>query len=252
MARFFWISRFAMPLELLAPKYLVWMANGLLMTAGVAVLAIVLSTLAGFGLALARDAAHSGWRQLARGYTLVFRNTPLLIQLFFWYFAAPNLLPENAMLWLNTPHRLGLAGFTLGWPSFEFLAGTFGLTLYATAFVAEDIRSGIRGVPRGQYEAAAASGLTRWQMQRHVILPQALRHALAPLFGQYMNIVKNSSLTMGIGLAELSYTSRQVEAASFLTFQAFGIATLGYIGLIAVLDVLARHVQRRVALPVGN
>ncbi|WP_229679252.1 amino acid ABC transporter permease [Silvimonas amylolytica] len=241
-----------MTVELLAPKYLTWMANGLLMTAWIAVIAIVFSTLAGFTLALARDAKKPVWRLLARCYTLVFRNTPLLIQLFFWYFAAPNLLPENTMLWLNTPHPLNLAGCTLGWPSFEFLAGTFGLTLYATAFVAEDIRSGIRGVPKGQYEAAAASGLTRWQMQRHVILPQALRHALSPLFGQYMNIVKNSSLTMGIGLAELSYTSRQVEAASFLTFQAFGVATLGYIGLIAILDVLARQVQQRVALPAGN
>ncbi|WP_229708746.1 amino acid ABC transporter permease [Silvimonas iriomotensis] len=241
-----------MSAELLAPKYLVWMAHGLLMTAWIALIAIACSTLAGFALALARDAQAGVWRGLARIYTLVFRNTPLLIQLFFWYFAAPNLLPETAMLWLNTPHQLQLAGFTLSWPSFEFLAGAAGLSLYATAFVAEDIRSGIRGVPRGQYEAAAASGLTRWQVQRYVILPQALRHVVSPLFGQYMNIVKNSSLTMGIGLAELSYTSRQVEAASFLTFQAFGVATLGYIGLIAVLDVLARQLQQRVALPARN
>ncbi|WP_283148887.1 amino acid ABC transporter permease [Silvimonas soli] len=234
---------------LLSPKYLHWMANGLAMTAWVAFIVIIAATISGFLLALARNSTHRGLRTLATAYVQIFRNTPLLIQLFFWYFGAPNLLPESAMTWLNTPHQWPLPGITLAWPSFEFLAAVFGLTLYATAFIAEDIRSGLRGVPGAQMEAGLSTGLTHWQTLRYIVLPQALRITQPPLFGQYMNIVKNSSLTMGIGLAELSYTSRQVEAASFLTFQAFGVATLGYIGIIALIEALSQFARRRAALP---
>ena len=115
-------------------------------------------------------------------------------------------------------------------------AGFFGLTLYSTAFIAEEIRSGIRGVAGGQKYAAQALGLTGWQAMRYVMLPQALKIALPPLLGQYMNVIKNSSLTMAIGVAELSYASRQVETETLRTFQAFGVATVLYITIIALLE----------------
>jgi len=136
------------------------------------------------------------------------------------------------MQWLNSAHQVG----PLEWPSFEFLAGFFGLTLYSTAFIAEEIRSGIRGVAGGQKYAAQALGLTGWQAMRYVVLPQALKIALPPLLGQYMNVIKNSSLTMAIGVAELSYASRQVETETLRTFQAFGVATVLYIAIIALLE----------------
>jgi polar amino acid transport system permease protein len=131
--------------------------------------------------------------------------------------------------------------------SFELLSALVGLTLYAAAYVGEDIRSGIRGVPEGQTLAALALGLTRAQVLAQVVLPQALRIALPPLLGQYMNIVKNTSLAMAVGLVELSYTSRQVEAETFKTFQAFGFATLLYIVTIGAIEVLAAWAARRQA-----
>ncbi len=97
----------------------------------------------------------------------------------------------------------------------------------------------------GQHLAAAALGLTPLAAFRYVILPQAVRISIPPLFGQYMNIVKNSSLTMAIGVAELSYASRQVDAETFKTFQAFGAATLLYIATIAVIEVALVVYQRR-------
>ena len=148
------------------------------------------------------------------------------------YFAAGQILPSAAMQWLNSAHQVG----PLEWPSFEFLAGFFGLTLYSTAFIAEEIRSGIRGVAGGQKYAAQALGLTGWQAMRYVVLPQALKIALPPLLGQYMNVIKNSSLTMAIGVAELSYASRQVETETLRTFRAFGVATVLYIAIIALLE----------------
>jgi polar amino acid transport system permease protein len=228
----------------LAPKYLAWLAHGFAMTLTLASCVIITATLLGFGLALARSARHAAVSTAAASYVLVFRNSPLIVQLLFWYFGAATLLPESWMTWLNTPHVLALGPLRAGWPSFEFVAGWVGLTCYSTAFIGEEFRAGIRGVRAAQQQAAAALGLTSFAAFRFVILPQAVRIATPSLAGQYMNIVKNSSLTMAIGLAELSYTSRQVDTETFKTFQAFGVATVLYIATIAVIEVALLIWQR--------
>ncbi|MFD0709476.1 amino acid ABC transporter permease [Photorhabdus akhurstii] len=222
--------------QLLAPQYLGWLWQGFLITLWISACTVVASTLLGFALAAARDSQLKILRWSVTAYTTLFRNTPLLVQLFFWYFASGQILPQEVMLWLNTPHEINLLGLPLVWPSFEFLAGFIGLTLYSAPFVAEELRAGIQGVGRGQKYAAHALGLTGWQAMRYVVLPQALKIATPPLLGQYMNIVKNSSLTMAIGVAELSYASRQVETETLKTFEAFGVATVLYIATIAVME----------------
>ena len=228
----------------LAPKYLIWLLQGFGMTLGLSALVIVAATLCGCLLALARTSRTASVRRVAALYVLVFRNSPLIVQLLFWYFGVATLLPEAAMTWLNTPHAVDLGVFSLHWPSFEFVAGWIGLTCYSITFIGEEFRSGLSGVPAGQHNAAAALGLTPLAAFVHVILPQAVRIATPPLFGQYMNVVKNSSLTMAIGLAELSYASRQVDTETFKTFQAFGAATVLYILTIALLEVVLLLVQR--------
>ncbi|TKC87158.1 amino acid ABC transporter permease [Trinickia terrae] len=220
----------------LAPKYVGWLAHGFLSTLLLSACVIVAAALLGFVLALARNARRRAVARAAALYVLVFRNSPLLVQLLFWYFGAATLLPQGWMAWLNTPHAFALGASTLAWPSFEFVAGWAGLTCYATAFIGEEFRAGIRGVKDAQYRAAAALGLTPLATFRYVILPQAIRIATPPLAGQCMNIVKNSSLTMAIGLAELSYASRQVDTETFKTFQAFGAATILYIATIAAIE----------------
>jgi polar amino acid transport system permease protein len=231
----------------LEPKYVGWLAHGFLLTLLLSACAIVTATLLGFVLALARNARNGAVARAASLYVLMFRNSPLLVQLLFWYFGAATLLPPSWMEWLNAPHALSLGAFTLAWPPFEFVAGWVGLTCYATTFVGEEFRAGMRGVKAGQYQAAAALGLTPLATFRHVILPQAIRIATPPLAGQYMNIVKNSSLTMAIGLAELSYTSRQIDTETFKTFQAFGAATVLYIATIAAIEVALLLWKRRSA-----
>jgi polar amino acid transport system permease protein len=228
----------------LAPKYLIWLLQGFGMTLGLSVSVIVAGTLCGCLLALARTSRAALVRRVAALYVLVFRNSPLIVQLLFWYFGVATLLPEALMTWLNTPHAVDLGVFKLHWPSFEFVAGWIGLTCYSTTFIGEELRSGLSGVPVGQHNAASALGLTPLAAFVHVILPQAVRISTPPLFGQYMNIVKNSSLTMAIGLAELSYSSRQVDTETFKTFQAFGMATVLYILTIALLEAVLVVVQR--------
>lgn len=222
---------------LLAPKYLHWMWQGFLLTLWLTALTVVFSTLLGMLLAAARSSEIGLLRRPAAAITALFRNTPLLVQLLFWYFGVPSLFPDGMMDWLNADHVLSLAGpFAMHWPSFEFLAALCGLVCYSTTYISEEVRSGMRGVAPAQALAGSALGMTRWQVLRYITLPQAVRLSLPSLLGQYMNALKNTSLTMGIGLAELSYTARQVESETFLAFQAFGVATLLYIAAIAVIE----------------
>ncbi|VVE72938.1 amino acid ABC transporter permease [Pandoraea anapnoica] len=229
----------------LAPKYLDWLFTGFGVTVALAVAASATATLLGFGLAVARNSHSALFARPATAYVALMRNTPLLVQLFFWYFGVAALLPASAVQWLSQAHVWHVVLFDIRWPTLETFAGFIGLTLYTTAFIGEEIRAGLRGVPAGQTHAAAALGLSRFAIFRHVVLPQAVRIAMPPLFGQYMNVVKNSSLTMAIGLAELSYASRQVETETFKTFQAFGIATLLYVGAIALIEAVSMVTTHR-------
>jgi polar amino acid transport system permease protein len=221
----------------LEPKYFAWLEQGLVVTVLLSACAGLCATFLGFVLAIARTAHNTAIARAAALYVFVFRNSPLLVQLLFWYFGAAALLPSDWMTWLNTPHAVTLGSVALHWPSFELFAGWIGLTCYTTAFIGEEFRAGMRGVSHAQEQAAAALGMGRYTALRYVILPQALRIATPPLAGQYMNLVKNSSLTMAIGVAELSYMSRQVDTETFKTFQAFGIATVFYVLTIAAIEV---------------
>ncbi|MDR2326319.1 MAG: amino acid ABC transporter permease [Acidovorax sp.] len=231
--------------QLLAAKYWGWLLNGAAVTLLTSLLVIAAATLLGMVFAVARTAPQAPVRWVAHVYLSVFRNTPLLVQLFFWYFGVPGLLPAEWMAWLNSPHWLELGSFRLGWPSFEFVAAMVGLVLYSTAYVGEEMRAGLGSVARSQTQAALSLGMRPLQVLRHVVLPQALARIVGPLFGQYMNIVKNTSLGMAIGLVELSYRARQAEAETFQSFQVYGVATLLYIALVVLLELLSRHIQSR-------
>ncbi|OCG27608.1 amino acid ABC transporter permease [Gilliamella sp. wkB108] len=236
--------------QLLEPRYLWWLWDGFLVTLAISLLTIILSTLLGFLLVIARQSQFRIMQWIVIGYNAIFRYSPLLPQLFFWYFGVGNLLPVEFKLWLFEEPQIQLFFVTLKMPSFEFIIGLVGLTFYSSAFIAEEFRAGILGVKMGQEQASLALGLTRWQSMRFIILPQSFRIAFSPLIGQYMNIIKNSSLTMAIGVLELSYVSRQVETESLKTFQDFAIATLLYILAIVMVGTIGNIYQtKRLQLP---
>ena len=226
----------------LPPQYLVWLLKGALLTAWLSLLVCIAATLSGLALTLAEDSRWLPIKILGRAFVSLHRNTPLLVQVLLWYFAVGGLLPEVVMFWLNTPHALNLpGGVAVPWPSFEFLAAFIALTLYSASFISEEIRAGLNTVGQGQYAAGRALGLSSWQIMRWIVLPQALAAARRPLIGQYTAVIKNTSLTMAIGVAELSYTSRQVESQSLLAFQAFAVATVLYLLLVLGAQFSARE-----------
>jgi polar amino acid transport system permease protein len=222
----------------LTGQYAQWLVDGIKVTLQLSVVSIVLSFLMGLLIAVMRMSAVAPIRGFAHGYLEFIRNTPLLVQFFFWYFGSYQILPRVVNDWLNARN-------------FEFAAAVIALTIYTSAFIAEDIRSGIRSIPKEQMEAARSSGFSYIRAMQYIILPQAVRITIPPLISQFLNLTKNSSLAMTIGVAELTYQARQVESYTFRGFEAFTAATLVYLSLSLIITGLVTLYDKKVLSPAG-
>lgn len=212
-----------------------WIISGFLTTLWVTVAGILLATiLAVFFLALRMAGGRVGYAVVAAWVSL-FRNTPLLVQLLFWYFAAWNLLPLAFRDFINADHPGAILPGNVWWLTPEFICSAWGLTVFTSAFLIEEIESGLLAVANGQREAAVAQGFSTWRLFRLILLPQGLANAWQPIVGQYLNLMKLSSLASGIGFAELTYQVRQIESYNAHALEAFAVGTVLYLltGVIA-------------------
>src|SRR4029077_11644808 len=166
-----------------------------------------------------------------------FRNMPLLVQLFLWFFVLPELLPPAAGLWLKQL------------PNAPYWTAAIGVGLFMSARVAVQLQAGVGSLPRGQRQAATALGLTTVQTYRYVLLPMAFRIILPPLTSEFLNTIKNTAVAITIGLLELTGQARSMEEFSFQVFEAFTAATLMYLGINIVVVVAMRFLERSVAIP---
>ncbi len=228
------------------------MIAGLFNTIKVAALGITLATALGLVVGVARLSTNWLVNRLALAYVEFLRNTPLIVQLFFWYSAVflqlPNGSREHPPLQLfGSLVVLTNAGLAIGGTvverfgrlvvdggyqlTSEFGALILGLAVYTSAFIAEIVRGGILAVQRGQMEAARSLGLTYAQALRYVVIPQALRIIILPLGNQFLNLTKNSSLAIGIGYAEFLTAGNTVSSQSFRSLETFTVVTLAYLGL---------------------
>lgn len=214
-------------------QYYDWIVSGLYLTIQLSAVSIVLAFLLGLLIAVMRMSSVKPVKWIALGYLEFFRNTPLLVQIFFWYFGSYKILPQSVNDWLNSTN-------------FEFAAAVIALTIYTSAFIAEDIRSGVLSIPKEQMEASRSGGFSYLRSMQYIILPQAVRITIPPLIGQFLNLTKNSSLAMTIGVAELTYQARQVEAYTFKGFEAFTAATLVYVALSIIITALVTLYSKKV------
>jgi len=171
-------------------------------------------------------------------YVTIFRNVPLLVQLFLWYFVFPELLPEEAGTWVKR-----------GMPMPEFWTAVMCLGLYTASRVGEQVRAGVQSITQGQHYAAMAIGLSPVQVYRYVLLPVAFRIIIPPLTSDFLGVFKNSSLALTIGVLELTAMTRQVEEYSYQGFEAFTAATVLYIVVTAIVMAAMAVVEKRVAMP---
>ena len=213
-----------------------WLLQGLITTIEISVIAWLIAVLLGIVSGELRHVSFAPLRWLASAYVEFFRNVPLLVWMFFWYFAVPPLLPEPLQDWLFDH-------------SAEFWAGFVALGVYHGARLSEVIRSGIQSIPKTQFEAAVSTGLTLAQAYRLIIIPIALRLIVPPATNESLNLIKNSSVALTIGVAELTFPTRQIETYTAKAFEALTAGTLIYLALCLAVAAVMSKLEKRFAIP---
>lgn len=188
-------------------------------------IALVLSLIIGTFFALLEESPSKFARGIARVYIEIFRNIPLLVITMFFFVVFPLYIVK-------------MNGFT---------AGTIGLTLYTSSFIAETVRAGIKSVDPGQMEGARANGLSFWQSMRYIVLPQAFRYVIPPLGNQFVNLVKNSSTLAFVGGFDLMYQGNVIASSSLQTIAAYSAIGVLYLVITLPISYYMRYLEKRLA-----
>ena len=213
-------------------EYPDWLLRGLITTLALAGLSWILAFFVGSLLVVIRLTGSPVANGLVATYVAFHRNVPMLVHIMFWYFGVPALLPFAVTDWLNSHGS-------------EFILSCIAIGLVMSAYVCEDLRSAVRGIPAGQVEAARALGLSFLKTMRKVVLPQAFRIAIPPLLNQTLLLLKNTSLAMAIGVTELTAAGREIENNTFRTFEAYAVVTVIYLVLSFLIMGGGAMLQRR-------
>jgi His/Glu/Gln/Arg/opine family amino acid ABC transporter permease subunit len=208
-------------------KNLPFLLHGLWMTLNLSVWSIVLGTLLGLVVGLVRFVRLPVLNTLALVYIEFIRGTPLLVVLFITYFALPALF---------------------GYHTTAYRAAIFGFVMFIGAYLAEDFRSGLRAIRPTLIQAGLATGLTRWQVLRYIILPQAVRRVVPSLFNQYVRLVKFTSVASVIGVTELTGAGLLVNAREFHPVTILATLAIVYLLLCSVLSLAGRTLYARFAV----
>ncbi len=217
--------------------YLDVLLMGLRLTIVTALLSWAMALVLGSIVGVLRTLPSKAAQRFGNAYVELFRNIPLLVQMFLWYFVLPELVPASWGLWLKQL------------PNASFYNAVLCLGFYTSARVAEQVRAGIGSLPRGQALAGTALGLTTAQTYRYVLLPMAFRIILPPLTSEFLNNTKNTSVALTIGLLELTARARAMQEFSFQVFEAFTAAALIYLAVNLVVVTGMRFLEGRVAVP---
>ena len=213
-----------------------WLLNGFLMTLKLTAVSWVFAAFLGILFGALRTTPSRALRMVGSAYVEFFRNVPLLVWLFFWYFGAPEILPESVRQWMVT-HGM------------EYWSAVAAISIYHGARMSEVIRAGIQSIPKTQVESGIATGLSIFQTYRLIVIPIALRLIVPPVTNESLNLLKNSSLAMTIGVGELTFATRQIETYTAKAFEAFTAGTLIYLGLCLSIAFVMNRLERKFAIP---
>ena len=220
-------------------RYLDWIIDGLAWTLDLALGAWIIALVMGTLVGVIRTLRTGILPRVGRVYVEIFRNIPLLVQMFFWYFVLPEILPV----------RIGMAIKQMDPPWASFVPALICLGLFTSARIAEQVRAGLQALPRGQAQAADALGFDKGTMYRVILLPQAFRIILPTLTNEFMTIFKNTSVALTIGLVELTATAREINENTFRTFEAFGVVTIIYLLIALVAWQVMHRIEQAARLP---
>lgn len=218
-------------------NYLQMLLDGLGVTIQTAAIAWIVALLLGLIVGVGRTLPSAWARRVAGMYVEVFRNIPLIVQMFLWYFVLPELLPETLGTWIKQL------------PNGSFYTAALSIGIYMSARIGEQLRAGIEALPKGQRYAGMAIGLTTPQLYRYVLLPNAIRTILPTLTSDCLNTIKNTSVALTIGLAELTAQAHSMQEFSFQVFEAFLTAIAAYLFLNLIVIVAMYGLDRWLRIP---
>jgi polar amino acid transport system permease protein len=208
--------------------------KGLWVTLEVSIIAVFLGIVIGLFTGLARISKNPALRWTAITYIELVRGSPLLVQIFIWYFVLGTMF--NTLLAQNGMGQLSPLWY-----------GVAALAVFAGAYVAEIVRAGIQSIHFGQMEAARSLGMTYPQSMRYIILPQAFQRILPPLAGQFISLIKDSSLLGIIAIRELTKATREVVTSSLQPFELWFVCAILYLVLTFSLSMFVQYLERRTA-----
>jgi glutamate/aspartate transport system permease protein len=210
--------------------YLNWLMTAWGWTMSVALLALVVALLAGSLMGILRTAPSKGLVFLGNAWTELFRNIPLLVQIFLWYHVLPSMFKVLQ-----------------GVPSFVLVV--FALGFFTSARISEQVKAGIQALPKGQRYAGLAMGFTLPQTYRYVLLPMAFRIVIPPLTSESMNIVKNSSVAFAVSIAELTMFALQAGEETSRNIEMYLVVTVLYFVSAFSINRIAQFIEKRVQVP---
>jgi len=214
------------------------LASGLEWTLLVSVLAWIVAFTLGSIVGVVRTTDRAWLVRLGNAYVELFRNVPLIVQFFLWFFVVPGVIPA-AKRWVVSVDPV----------TYQLITAVVCLGLFTSARLAEQVRAGIQSLSRGQRNAGYALGLSQPQTYRYVLLPMAYRIIIPPLTSELMNLIKNTAVAYSIGLTELFFRTREMGEMTFRYFEAFGAATLIYAVIALGSNRVMAWLERKVAVP---
>jgi len=214
------------------------LASGLGWTLSTAFFAWIMAFTLGSVIGVVRTTEHRMLVRFGNAYVELFRNIPLIVQFFLWYFVVPGLIPA-VKAWV----------ITLDPTIHQFVTSIVCLGFFTSSRIAEQVRSGIQSLPRGQRYAAYALGMTQIQAYRYVLLPMAYRIIIPPLTSEVMNLIKNTAVAYSIGLVELFFRTREMGEMTFRYYEAFTAATVIYVVIAMTANRIMALIERRLAVP---
>lgn len=227
------------------------LAQGLATTVRLSLWTMLLATLLGGGMGLARASGSLFWRLTGGVYVGLVRNVPPLVLVFIFYFFLSDMLLRALGIEAAVRALPGWAAGALAWvmaPAAQlpnFLAALMTMAVYEGAYIAEHVRAGVQSVERGQREAARALGFSPWQQMRLVILPQAVARIVPPLAGQFIATIKDTAIVSVISVQELTFQGLELMAATYMTYEIMIAITLLYLLLTLACSALARRLELR-------
>lgn len=222
--------------------YLGWLWQGFQTTVSLSLVSWVIAFLIGSLFGILRTLPDRFLAAIGTGYVELFRNVPLIVQFFTWYYVIPQLLPARLGDWFMVELN----------PNMQFfISSMLCLGLFTAARVCEQVRAAIQSLPQGQKNAGLAMGLTLGQTYRHVLLPNAYRVIVPPMTSEMMNLVKNSAIASTIGLADMASQASKLLDYSAHAIETFTAITLAYVIINAVIMLIMSLLERKLRLP-GN